>query len=172
MTKALLIIVAVGLVFVARPSFTQLTNQEMKANDFIEYITVASPYAEWQTWPDRGKVYKARASYGHGMFVTTYVNRIALQSIREKKGMADGSIIVVENYRADKTLAGLTTMYKVDGYNPSAGNWYWIEATPTGRVVSFGKTQSCINCHGAQAGNDYIWSGEVLTGKYNEAAKP
>ena len=90
------------------------------------------------------------------------------ESIAEKRGMADGSIIVVGNYNADKTLAGLTTMYKVEGYNPEAGDWYWVEATPSGKVMRSGKVQPCIDCHRAQAGNDYIWTGKVVKGKYNK----
>jgi len=172
MKKAVLVIVAMSLVSIARPSLTQLTNHEMKADEFIEYITVASPYTEWQTWPDKGKLYKGRSPHGHGIFITTYVNRTAFKSITEKKGMADASIIVVENYGVDKTLAGLTTMYKVGGYNPQAGDWYWMEATPAGKVLRFGKAQPCIDCHSSQAGNDYIWTAEVVRGKYKEAASP
>jgi len=172
MKKALLVIASVGLISVASLSRTQLTNHEMKADGFIQYITVADPYTGWQMWPDKGKLYKGRSPHGHGIFVTTYVNRIAFNSIAEKKGMADGSIIVVENYTADKTLAGLTTMYKVGGYNPEAGDWYWIEATPAGRVLGFGKVQPCIDCHRVQAGNDYVWTGEVVSGKYNKVAIP
>lgn len=165
MRKLPLLIVAVSLISVAHPSFTQLAKNEIKADAFIKYITVADPYTEWQTWPDKGK-----APHGHGIFITTHVNRSAFKSITEKKGMADGSIIVVENYTADKTLAGLTTMYKLGGYNPEAGDWYWIEATPTGRVLRFGKAQPCIDCHSAQAGNDYIWTGKAVKGRYNKTA--
>jgi hypothetical protein len=172
MRKVLLAIVAAGLISVARPSLTQLTHQEMKAEDFIEYITVANPYTTWQTWPDKAKRYKGVSPHGHGMFLTTYVNRAALQSIAASKGMADGSIVVTENYDAGKTLAGLTTMYKVGGYNPEAGNWYWVEATPTGKVLRFGKVQPCIDCHGIQAANDYIWTGQVVKEKYNKTATP
>ena len=168
MRKVLLAALAAGLLAVATPSPAQLTHRDIKAEDFIEYITVAKPYTEWQTWPGTGKFYKGRAPHGHGVLITAYVNRTALRSIAEKRGMADGSIIVVGNYNADKTFAGLTTMYKVEGYNPEAGDWYWVEATPSGKVMRSGKVQPCIDCHRAQAGNDYIWTGEVVKGKYNK----
>ncbi len=163
---------AVALIAIATSSRTQMTFHGLKAEDFIEYITVADPYTKWQMWPDEGKLTEGTAPHGHGTLVTTYVNRAALGSIEEKKGMADGSIIVVENYDSDKNLTGLTTMYKVGGYNQEAGDWYWLEATPGGRVVRFGKVQPCIDCHRAQAKNDYIWTGEVVRGGYDRAAVP
>ncbi len=172
MRKVLLAIFAIGLVAVARPSATQLTDNEMKAERFIQYITVADPYTAWRTWPGTGKLDKGRAPYGHGAFVTVYVNHIALQSIAEKEGMAADSIVVLENWTDDKTLAGLTTMYKVGGYDPEAGDWYWVEATPGGRVMRSGKVQPCIDCHRAQAENGYLWTGEVVKGKYNKTATP
>jgi len=137
---ALLALFAVGLIAVARPSPTQLTHGEMKAEDFIEYITVANPYTEWETWPGTAKLRKGRAPHGHGVLITTYVNHLAFRSIAEKKGMAIGSIIVVENRTDDKRLVALTTMYKVGGYNPGGGDWYWVEATPGGRVMD---TEKC-----------------------------
>lgn len=165
MRKVLFALLAAALIAVARPSLTQLTDHDIKAEGFVDYITVASPYTEWQTWPGREKLYKGPSPHGHGALLTTYVNRVGLRSLTEKKGMADGSIIVTENYRADKSLTGITTMYKVAGYNPEAGDWYWLEATPAGKVVRFGKIQACIDCHRAQAQNDYFWSGEAIEGK-------
>lgn len=164
--KVLLASLAAGLIVVPRLSLTHLTRGEMKAEDFIQYITVASPYTKWRTWPGKGKLYKAPSPHhGHGALLTTYVNRVGLRSLTEKKGMADGSIIVTENYNADQSLAGITTMYKVAGYNPEAGDWYWLEATPTGSVVRSGKIQPCIDCHRAQAEHDYLWTGESANGK-------
>ena len=47
MRKALFAILTLGLVAAARPSFTALsTDQEIKAEGFMEYILVASPYTE------------------------------------------------------------------------------------------------------------------------------
>ncbi len=86
--------------------------------------------------------------------------------------MAQSSIIVTENYNADKSLAGITAMYKVAGYNPDAGDWYWVQATPGGKVTTFGKVQPCIDCHRAQAKNDYIWTDEVVKGEYDKSAIP
>jgi hypothetical protein len=172
MKKILPAALAVALIAVAASSETRLTFRGLKAEDFIEYITVADPYTEWQTWPGEGKFHQGRAPHGHGAFVSTYVNRAAFRSVEEKKGMAEGAIIVVENYDSDRNLTGLTTMYKVGGYNRHAGDWYWLEATPDGRVARFGKVQPCIDCHRAQARNGYIWTGEVVKGAYRGRATP
>ena len=86
MRKVLLAALAAGLLAVAIPSPAQLTRHDVKAEDFIEYITVANPYTEWQTWPGTGKFYKGRAPHGHGVLITTYVNRTALRVNRRKEG--------------------------------------------------------------------------------------
>jgi len=172
MRKILLCGLAAALVFLPKPSATQLSYHGLKAEEFIEYVTVAEPYTKWQVWPDRGGLHKGRAPHGHGVLVTTYVNPAAFRSIGEEKGMAEGSIIVVENYDSGRNLAGLTAMYKVGGYNADGGDWYWVEAKPGGEVVRFGKVQPCIDCHRAQAKNDYIWTGAVVKGGYDKQAVP
>ena len=172
MRKVLLAGLAAALIAVPKPSLTQITYHGLKAEEFIEYITVADPYTKWQVWPGGDKLQEGRAPHGHGVLVTTYVNPAAFRSITEGKGMAEGSIIVLENYDSDRNLTGLTTMYKVGGYNAGAGDWYWVEAKPGGEVVRFGKVQPCIDCHRAQAKNDYIWTGEVVKGGYAKGAAP
>ncbi len=166
MRKTLMIVFALGVFCSARPCLTQLSHQEIKAERFIEYIIVASPYTEWPKWPEKGEEHRTRASNGHGPLVTVYVNQPALESIRLKKGMAAGAIIVAENYEASRQSVVLTTMYKVPGYNRDAGDWYWLEATPGGRVMRFGKVGACIDCHHSQERNDYIWTAEVVSGAH------
>ena len=163
---------AVALILFTTSSWSQLTYHGQKAEDFVEYITIADPYTKWQMWPGKDKLHKGRAPHGHDVLVTTYLNPVAFRSIGGKRGMAEGSIIVLENYDSDKKLTGLTTMYKVGGYNPGAGDWYWLEATPRGKVVDFGKVQSCIDCHRAQTKNDYVWTDEIVPGGYDRKATP
>ncbi len=167
MKRALLAILAVGLFALADPSAAQLI--DTRPEKFFEYITVADPYKEWQAWPGKDGPYRGEAAYGHGTLIMTYVNLPALRSISRKNGMADGSIIVVENY-SENVLQTLTTMYKVNGFNRDGGDWYWLEATPAGRIINSGKVQACVDCHRARAANDYIWTGEVVKGKYKGGA--
>lgn len=37
--------------------------------------------------------------------------------------MAAESIVVKENYKPDKTLAAITVMHKVAGFDPAGGDW-------------------------------------------------
>ena len=52
------------------------------------------------------------------MLLTTYLNDVALQALSSGASrMAPGAIVVKENYMPDSTLAAVTTMFKVEGYN-------------------------------------------------------
>ena len=105
------------------PSGAALWTQ-MKKADYIK---------KWQMWPGQSAFYPGKEP--HGMLLTTYVNQPALRAIVEMQGkMPCGSIIVKENYMPDKKLAALTVMYKVKGYNPEGGDWFWVKYSPNGKV--------------------------------------
>jgi hypothetical protein len=73
--------------------------------------------------------------------------------------MPDGAIIVKENYGDDKkTMVAITTMYKVKGYNPEAGDWFWAEYGPDGKEMASGKVGACIDCHGKQKAAHYLFT--------------
>lgn len=129
------------------------------------YITKDSPYTEYQFWPGKTALYKG--TMPHGALLNLYVNNKALRAInraiKRKAGviaMPNGSIIVKENYKPDKTLAAITVMYKVAGYNPEASNWFWAKYSPKGEIAmggkAAGKVPMCIECHGMKKANDYI----------------
>jgi hypothetical protein len=58
-------------------------------------------------------------------------------------------------------------MYKTNGYNPKAGDWYWVKYNPDGSVASkstdagdvmlSGRVNGCINCHGDADGGDFVF---------------
>lgn len=133
------------------------------AGDLRYHMTVHMPYREWVKWPGKGEMYSGMEP--HGSLLTTYVNEQALDSIKKAKGgMADGSIIVKENYDSGKQLVAVTVMYKVKDYNPDAGNWFWAKYDPKLNILAEGKIEGCIKCHGEAKDNDYIMTGK-LTGK-------
>jgi len=76
----------------------------------------------WSLGPAKNEYTPAKEP--HGAFVTARANNIAIDSLKKNEGMADGSIIVMEDYTADKNLQGCTVMYKIKGYNPEAGDWF------------------------------------------------
>jgi len=121
-----------------------------------QYIMEGSPYTKWKLFPGTTKLYKGTEP--HGVLLTTYVNDVAMDSIKKKKVLAEGSIIVKENYMPDKKLAALTVMYKVKGFNPEAGDWFWLKAMPDGKVDGSGKMNMCIQCHTEAAAADFLFT--------------
>ena len=114
----------------------------------------------WKIWP--GTTAFHHGTQPHGILLTTYVNAIALRAIEAKKGaLPDGSIIVTENYGAEKWLESLTVMYKIKGYNPGENDWFWAKYGPEGTIAAEGKLNLCQDCHYEKRSNDYIWTARL-----------
>lgn len=171
MTKVLFLALAVAAFLVFSPSAnaiheiipseTQAPEPGANAEKLIEYITKYNPYRAWELWPEKGRLYKGTEP--HGALLTTFVNNAAYFSIKKKKGMSAGSIVVKENYSADKKFAALSVMYKIKGYSPEGGDWFWAKYSPDGKVEASGKVKGCIDCHAKRKNNDYIFTGETRT---------
>jgi hypothetical protein len=143
-----------------KPSETMAVLPGPDAAKLYDYIAKDNPYVKWQLWPGKGRLYKGREP--HGAFLTTYVNNHAYFSAKDRKGKMDsGSIIVKENYMPDKKLAVLTVMYKIKGFNGSAGDWFWAKYEPFGKVLAAGKVEACISCHGGNKANDFIMTEKI-----------
>ncbi len=143
-----------------QPAETQVPLPGADAAKLYDYLTRQKPYTSWELWPGKGKFYKG--SQPHGEFLTTYVNEAALFGIKDGKGvMPESAIIAKENYGTDKKFAALTVMYKIKGYNPTAGNWFWAKYDGSGKVLASGKVEACIACHAKKKGNDYLFSGAM-----------
>lgn len=150
------------------PKIESTSQQKLPAEEtfekkFWEYLD-SNAYENWAPAPGQnGDFYQGRGP--HGDFLKMYLNRTAAASPDE---LPNGSIIVKENYAADKeTLAAITVMYRSKGYNKDAGDWYWIKYNPDGSIATtpeasgankiMGKPNSCIECHGGAAGNDFTF---------------
>jgi hypothetical protein len=158
--KKMATVVAAAFLVMAVNSFAAMPGAD--AEKLHQYLTKEKPYTAWQLWPGKGKLYPGTEP--HGALLTTYVNDVALKSIKDQKGMADGAIIVKENYMPDKMLAAVTVMYKVKGYNPEVGDWFWMKFAPDGKIEVSGKSgmaDMCIGCHAKAKGNDYLFTGTV-----------
>lgn len=141
------------------PSETVIPEPGPNAEQLNAYIVKYKPYTAWNFWPGKEKLYKG--SQPHGDLLTTFVNPAAWFSIRDKKGIADGAIIAKESYSADKKFQGLSVMYKIKGYNPQAGDWFYAKYAPDGKVLASGKVEACIKCHEKKKENDYLFTGSV-----------
>jgi hypothetical protein len=121
----------------------------------------------WALWPGMGELYEGQEP--HGMLLTTYVNSTALDAVNGGAAqMPDGAMIVKENYMPDGTLAAVTVMYKVEGYNSEHNDWFWSKHLPSGELDQTpegmpmeGRVAGCQDCHGAQQENDYIFTGRL-----------
>ncbi len=126
------------------------------------YLDVQDYRETWALYPGKGKLYEPEIPSPHGALLTTYVNEAALQATESKQGvLAEGSIIVKENYMLDGTYAGATVMYKVQGYDPSNNDWFWAKWGARATIEEEGKVQDCITCHGSKRENDFIWTADL-----------
>lgn len=117
-----------------------------------DYITRVSPYKDWGFWPDLQGMQRGRAP--HGVKHKVFVNKAALTSKRPP--VKYGAIQVKENFNRNGKLMAITVMYKVKGYNPGDGDWFWVKYNRKGRARPYGKPNGCIECHGTRARNDFI----------------
>ena len=117
-------------------------------------------YQSWPLWPGKGKLYSGTEP--HGMLLTAYVSPGAVNVVSEKRGpFPAGSFVIKENYMPDSTLAAVTVMYKVEGYNAEHNDWWWMKRLADGTVEASGKVQGCQGCHGAKKANDYIMTSSI-----------
>jgi hypothetical protein len=59
-------------------------------------------------------------------------------------------------------IKAISIMYKSKGYNPSAGDWFWVEYDPDGKILKEGKVETCIKCHSAAADRDYLLAHDIV----------
>ena len=120
------------------------------------YVNEQGYQEAWDLWPGRGELYEGTDP--HGMLLTTYVNDRAVEALTMgAAAMPAGAIVVKENYMPDGTLVAVTTMYKVQGFNPDANDWFWLKNDPVGVIEVEGAVAECIGCHGGAADFDYLW---------------
>ncbi len=125
-----------------------------------DYLTQTDPYQKWPLFPGTTKFYEGK--HPHGALLTTYVSPDAQAAIQNRAGqIPDGGFIVKENYGPDKTLMAVTVMYRVKGFDPEAGDWFWAKYTPKGEVEAAGKVTMCAGCHTAVIQNDWVFTGPL-----------
>jgi hypothetical protein len=109
-------------------------------------------YTKWQLFPKTTELSPGQSP--HGAFITTYINKKTVESVKNNS-FAYGSIIVKENYTPEKSLAAVTIMYKVEGFDPDGGDWYWAKYSPNGETQVAGKADGCIQCHSTVKDSDW-----------------
>lgn len=130
------------------------------ATAIIEYITRVDDYRKWPFYPETGVLYPGK--HPKGSLLITYVSPMTLHALQNKPGrLPDHTIIIKENYNLEKKLQTTTVMYRLVGYNPEFGDWFWLKYTPDQTILEEGKVVGCIKCHQAVKNNDWIFSGKV-----------
>ena len=131
------------------------------AAEVWKYFTETSPYEDWDFWPDYEGFQPGKSP--HGGILQVFVSDDGILNIADTtKGTMDNGVFVVkENYMPDTTLAAITVMYKVEGFNPENNDWFWAKYGPDGSVDKAGTPAGCIGCHGAKADNDYLFTGDL-----------
>ncbi len=156
------LLMSIGTVYaihLTQPAETQVALPGPRADSLYTYITSEDNYKDWSIWPGKGRKIKGRKPLG---IITTYVNENALYSIKAGGKMANGSIVVTENYNESGKLLSLFVMYKIKGYNPSAGDWFWVQYNPEGKTITAGRVEACIKCHEKKKDNDYIFTEDFV----------
>ena len=124
--------------------------------DLRHYITSHLPYKKWAAWPGKEKM--SRGTEPHGYYISVYINDKAVESLKSHMPMGNNSIVIKENYNRKKELAAITVMYKVQGYNPEGGDWFWAKYDNKYNILADGKVKGCIDCHSSAKDNDYIFT--------------
>jgi len=174
-TKILFLLLVVILCAGSTSVSNAQTSSKTFETKFWQFL-IGNNYKQWAPGPGQdGDFFSGKVP--HGALLKLYINRTAAGDVA---GLKIGSVIVQENYRSDKSLKTISVMYRTEGFNPSANDWYWIEYNPDGTVVKDvsenveetsavnsllatkttsqkGKSSSCIACHGQAGDSDYAF---------------
>ena len=167
-------------------SLTSLTTAQAQSGQEFEtkfwQFLIGNNYKQWAPAPGQdGDFFSGQVP--HGALLKLYINRSAASNVA---GLPIGSVVVLENYRSDKSLKSISVMYRTKGFNPKANDWYWIEYNPDGSVADdtlavednliaadddsvvslvsnniaikmSGQSATCIACHTEAGGADFAF---------------
>ncbi len=132
---------------------------EQKLWDYLK----GARYENWAPMPGKSDGFLPGQS-PHGDFLKLYVNRTAAGNPKE---LPHGSIVVKENYGADKkTLMAITIMYRSKDFDPANRDWYYVKYEPNGQVSQMqgmrvsGKVKMCIDCHAGAKDGDFVFTND------------
>jgi hypothetical protein len=151
----------------SKDDYVFLNNEAQDAAQIYTDVTAMDDYTAWlgfgtATTPPP---VEADASGGaHGAFNRTFLNDIGDGN---ERNLADGTIIVKENYSPDEnTMVAITVMAKITDIDAANENWFYAKLSPTGEVQLAGtlgaNNVGCAlnGCHDAAAGNDFVFAND------------
>jgi hypothetical protein len=171
---AIMLIAAVGSPSVAAQQAATSTDPEVRAFEsrFWTYL-IANNYKNWAPPAGSGDQFQQGQS-PHGPLQKLYLNRTAAAN---DTTLPDESVIVLENYRADKSLKSIAVMVRSTGTDAANKDWFMVLYGPDGSVLeSSGRDQSqsdvqsktltstlaasnqtCVQCHQSAPGHDLVF---------------
>ncbi len=128
---------------------------EANGQAVLDYITKESPYAKWPLVP--GTTAFRNGKEPHGALQNVYANPAAMAGFSAKSvPMPDGTLIVKENFTLDRKLQSVILLYKKAGYNPEAGDYFWMTLDADMKIQKEGRLAGCITCHTQAKYKDYL----------------
>ncbi len=121
---AILLVVSIVLLFGVGISLAEMPSADPAA--IWTYISKTSSYHQWQNWPDPQGIQQGRSL--HGILHHVFVNQAELSLA--KPPVSSGIMIVKDNFNKRQKLKAITVTYKLEGYNPAAGDWFWVKFSP------------------------------------------
>ena len=129
-------------------------------------ITAPPGFQKWGTWSALREQRRSRCATAYGYYARVFANDIALKA--KGSPLPPGSIVVREGmgmgtntYAPNGQIHAYTVMYKVPGFNPKGGDWFWASYSGTGQVRDAGALSECIKCHQSAWQNDYLLGVEL-----------
>lgn len=111
-------------------------------------------YQDWSYFDGHEGLMKGASP--HGKYVRSFINA---PGAANQSTPAYGTIIVKENYSKNdlSSLAGLTVMQRIEGYDEENDDWFWARYTPRGKLTHSGKVAFCSDCHFDADGDDFVF---------------
>lgn len=137
------------------PVYPPLAMDEISGDRLWQRIAHEENYHDYPEWP--GLEGLQRGQSPHGRYHEIYIHSLLRNALPIADRTApDGSVIVKENFDADKVKTGYTVMAKVKGYDPEHADWFWASFDAAGKTLAAGKLGMCIDCHTGKKDNDYV----------------
>ena len=128
--------------------------------------TPAALFKEVRALENGGGLLPGSHLWMHGSRMADYytidrANAIAVKAaahgVRNVTRFPAGSLYIKENFDIHKVLKTVTAMLKVPGYDSADRDWVMAAYKPDGRVIAYGRVDSCISCHAIAAKTDFTF---------------
>jgi len=136
------------------------TESNVMADILWAKLTSSNYRNKWSNFPGKPLYYMGSQ---HGRHLNTFLNTQAGKALDHGEDeLPYGAILITESYSPENQLEDIYVMQRVQGFNPSGGDWFWVKYSADGVVQTegtelAGKVEGCISCHSdSTAGSKFI----------------